>query len=120
MIAFGVRRVFLARAVTDMRKSFETLAALVEHQVGQDPRCGDAFVFVGRDRRRLKVLLWERDGFWVLAKRLEVGVFALPVPSEVSSSRAVLSLDAPAWSLLLAGITMLAAKRSRRVRCIRR
>lgn len=118
MIAFGVRRIFLAQAVTDMRKSFETLATLVQHQLGQDPLSGDAFVFVGRDRKRLKVLLWDRDGYWVLAKRLEVGVFALPCASAEKMSRSVHYLDAAGWSLLLAGITMLTAKRSRRIRCI--
>jgi transposase len=45
------RRIFIARAVTDMRKSFNTLAALVEHQLGHDPFAGDVFVFIGIRRR---------------------------------------------------------------------
>lgn len=118
MIAFAVRRIFLAQAVTDMRKSFETLTTLVQSQLGQNPLSGDAFVFVGRDKKRLKVLLWDRDGYWVLAKRLEVGVFALPGVRGDKMSREVVFLDAAGWSLLLAGITMLSVKRSRRIRCI--
>jgi transposase len=113
MIAFAVRRVFVARAVVDMRKSFDSLITLAEHQCGQDPHSGDAFVFVGRDRRRMKVLLWDRDGFWVLAKRLERGAFALPFSALTSGAREVVEVDAPTWALLLAGITMLSAKRSR-------
>lgn len=113
MITFAVRRVFVARAVVDMRKSFDSLIALVQHQCLQDPYSGDAFVFVGRDRRRLKILLWERDGFWVLAKRLERGAFALPFSALACGAREVVDVDPATWALLLAGITMLSAKRSR-------
>ena len=48
-------RVFAYRAPTDMRKSFNTLAALVL-EMGQDVVTGDAFLFVGRGRRKAKVL----------------------------------------------------------------
>jgi hypothetical protein len=113
VIALSIRRIFLARAVVDMRKSFDSLIDLAQHRLVHDPHGGDAFVFVGRDRRRLKVLVWDRDGFWVLAKRLERGAFALPLPALASSSCDALELDRAAWALLLDGITMLAAKRSR-------
>ncbi len=120
MIAFGVRRIFLSRAVTDMRKSFDSLSCLVQHQLKKDPLSGDAFVFVGRDKKRLRILLWDRDGYWMLAKRLDVGVFALPCAVAENTSSESVYLDAPAWSLLLAGITMQKMTRSRRIRCIRR
>jgi transposase len=118
MIGFAVQRIFLCRAVTDMRKSFDSLACVVQHQLQRDPLCGDAFVFVGRDKKRLKVLLWDKDGYWVLAKRLDVGTFALPCAVTEKSSSDVYYLDAPGWSLLLAGITIQKMKRSRRIRCI--
>lgn len=119
MIAFNVRRLFLCGAVTDMRKSFDSLACLVQHHLQHDPLSGDAFVFVGRDKKRLKVLWWDKDGYWVLAKRLEVGTFALPCAVGDKSSSAVHYVDAPGWALLLAGITIQKMKRSRRIRCIR-
>jgi transposase len=112
MIALPIRRIFLARAVVDMRKSFDSLIDLVQHQISHNPYGGDAFVFVGRDRRRLKVLLWDRDGFWVLAKRLEGGAFALPLAALSREARDAVEMDHAAWALLLAGITMLSAKRS--------
>ena len=56
------RRIFIARAAIDMRKSFNTLAALVEHQLGHDPFAGDVFVFLGRKLNRMKVLVWDASG----------------------------------------------------------
>lgn len=112
MIAFPIRRICLARAVVDMRKSFDSLIDVVQHQLGRNPYAGEAFVFVGRDRRRLKVLLWDRDGFWVLAKRLEKGRFALPLAALSKEARDVVELDHATWGLLLEGISILSANRS--------
>ena len=114
MIAFAIRRLFLARAVTDMRRSFDTLAGMVSSQLGHDTHGGDAFVFVGKDRTRMKVLFFDRDGFWLCAKRLSRGTFALPSPAASRDATDTLELDAAQWALLLAGITVLAQRRSPR------
>lgn len=71
------QRIYLARAPVDMRKGFDGLAAAVRERLGQDPLSGDAFVFVGRRRNLLKILLWDVSGFWVAGKRLERGTFAV-------------------------------------------
>lgn len=60
----------------DMRKGFDGLSALVVRDLGRDPLSGDVFVFVSRNRRRAKVLLWDGTGLCVYAKRLERGRFA--------------------------------------------
>lgn len=62
----------------DMRKSFDGLAAVVTERLGRDPLCGDLFVFVGRNRKRAKVLHWDGTGLCVWAKRLERGSFTAP------------------------------------------
>ena len=71
MLNLAGRRVFLCRGPVDMRKSFDSLADVVRLQLGMDPFLGDVFLFIGRDRQRLKVLVWEGDGFWVAMRRLE-------------------------------------------------
>ena len=73
--------VYLAKEVTDMRKSFDGLCALVEHRFHRDPYAGDVFVFVNRRRTYVKLLLWDGNGFWLLAKRLEGGTFERWQPS---------------------------------------
>lgn len=71
------QRIFLARAITDMRKGADSLAAMVSSLLGQDPLSGDAFIFVNRRRSMVKMLMWDVSGYWVASKRLERGTFAV-------------------------------------------
>lgn len=84
-------RVFAWAAPVDMRKSFWTLAALVEAE-GHVVVDGDAFVFVGRSRRRAKVLWFDGTGLVLLAKVLEGGRFA-PVWERAVSGVATLTMS---------------------------
>jgi transposase len=86
-------RVFAYRSPTDMRKSFNTLAALVV-ELGHDVIKGDAFVFVGKSRRRAKVLWFDGTGLCLLAKRLEKGRFAsVWERAELTSTELLLFLE---------------------------
>jgi transposase len=75
-------RVFVCSTPVDMRKSYDTLAAVVRDRLGRDLLDGDLFVFVGRRRRTAKVLYWDGTGTCVLQKRLEKGLFAAPWSSK--------------------------------------
>lgn len=72
------QRIFLAAGPTDMRKAFDGLSGLVRAELGRNPLSGELFVFCNAARNRLKILLFEGAGLWVLAKRLERGTFAWP------------------------------------------
>ncbi|MFB1485498.1 IS66 family insertion sequence element accessory protein TnpB, partial [Corallococcus sp. RDP092CA] len=63
-------RVFAYAAPVDMRRGFDGLSALVEQQLGQQLLKGDVFLFVGRCRRRAKVLHFDGTGLVLLTKRL--------------------------------------------------
>ena len=78
-------RVFVARGATDLRRSFDRLSAQVQEVLRQDPFSGHVFVFINRQRNRVKLLVWERDGFWLLYKRLEAGTFAAVEREEISA-----------------------------------
>lgn len=76
---------FLACGHTDMRKSINGLAAIVENSFAVDPVDQALFVFCNRQRNRLKILTWEDNGFWLHFKRLERGHFKWPAPGETAT-----------------------------------
>ena len=69
------RQIYIACGYTDMRKSIDGLAALVQNHFEMDPFESALFLFCGRRCDRIKALLWEGDGFLLLYKRLENGKF---------------------------------------------
>jgi transposase len=69
-------RVYAYTLPTDMRKGFDGLYGMVANHLGHDPLSGDMYLFVARNRKRAKVLLWDGTGLCLYAKRLEKGQFA--------------------------------------------
>lgn len=74
-------RIFVARDAVDFRKAHDGLLAVIRDSFGDDPFDGSLFVFLNRRRDRVKLLQWDRDGFWLHYKRLEQGTFQIDVPS---------------------------------------
>ena len=72
------QHVYIACGYTDMRKSIDGLAAMVQQQFQMDPFQPALFLFCGRRCDRIKALLWEGDGFLLMYKRLENGRFQWP------------------------------------------
>lgn len=71
-------KVYLHRPAVDFRLSINGLAALVQQGLGLDPFAACVYVFSNRRRDRVKVLGWDRNGFWLLMKRLEQDRFIWP------------------------------------------
>ena len=91
-------RIFLCTTPTDLRKSFDSLAALVREVLDGDPLSGHLFVFRNKNGDRLKLLFWDRDGLVIYYKRLEEGTFAFPATRdgqrvEVRSAELAMLLD---------------------------
>ena len=103
-----VARIWLAGEATDMRCGFDRLAERVKVVIGEDPLSGHLFVFRSRRGDRLKILVWERDGFLMWYKRLEAGVFKLPRMSEGARS---IELRASELAMILDGIDVSKLKR---------
>ncbi len=104
MLALHQRRIFLCCDRVDMRKSFNGLTGIVSDAFGADPCSGDAFVFIGKRGNHLKVLVWDRDGFWCCAKRLAKGTFRVPRLSGGNGTLCAITIEVADWELLLAGI----------------
>lgn len=74
----GAQQIYLASGATDLRKSIDGLAALVQEGFGLDPFSSCLFVFCNRERNKLKMLYWDHNGFWLFYRRLERGTFQWP------------------------------------------
>jgi transposase len=95
----GIERVYLHRAPVDMRRQIDGLSLLVKEAMGLEPMSAALFCFINRRRNKLKLLLWERNGFIVWYKRLERHRFHWPRQAEQS----VLSLSVEQLNWLLDG-----------------
>jgi transposase len=97
MINMGVEKVYLAVGSTDMRKSIDGLAAIVQESFKLDPFSSSLFVFCNKSCNKLKILQWNHSGFWLHYRRLEKGVFQWP--KEDSNFPLILSSRELQWLL---------------------
>jgi transposase len=107
----GAARIWLATKPADMRCGFDRLAELAHGVTGQDPLSGHLFLFRSRNGDRLKILLWDKDGYVLWYKRLEEGVFKWP---RFDPAAASVELKASELAMLLDGIDLQSVKRSKR------
>jgi len=98
MTAWTNSRIFLYRGVCDLRRSFDRLALMVQEELNENPLSGDWYVFLGADRRKMKILYWNNDGYVLWYKRLEKGKFTPAV------DHADGPIDRTAWAHLLEGV----------------
>ncbi|MGO8993293.1 MAG: IS66 family insertion sequence element accessory protein TnpB [Polyangiaceae bacterium] len=103
-------RVFVATDRVDGRKGMDGLSALLRSQFAEDPLSGTLFVFFSRRADRVRVLYWDRDGYVLVTKRLEKGVYRLPWRAE--QGRVV--IEAAELLLVLEGIELRGAGRRAR------
>ena len=105
-------RVYLCLTPCDMRKSFDSLHALVREQLELDAFAGHLFVFASRRKDRVKILYWDRDGFAMWSKRLEEGTYVVPFGDGDEERRR--EITAQELGALLSGIDLQQAPRRKR------
>jgi transposase len=110
MLSLGPHtKIYVATETVDMRKGHDGLCKLAESVLRHDPYSGHYFVFFGRRLDRIKVLLWDRDGFVVYYKRLAKGRYRMPRRSADGASFAI---DGAELALLLGGFDVRSARRA--------
>jgi transposase len=92
-------QIWIAAGVTDLRRGFTGLSAVVQTALQENPFSGHVFVFRGRRGDLIKVLWWDGDGLCLFAKRLECGRFVWP-----QADGGTVSLTRAQLSMLLEGI----------------
>jgi len=105
---FAQLRFYLYSQPTDMRKSFDGLSGIITNAGLGEPTSGDVYVFVNRRRDRMKLLVWDRTGFWLFYKHLEKGTFQVSPPPEQQLS---IELSYDVLLMLVEGIDITSIKR---------
>jgi transposase len=113
VIPSGVQ-IYIALEPIDLRYSFNRLAGLAKEQIGYDARSGALFVFFSRRRDALKVLFFDGTGMAIFYKRLDRGVFQLPMMARAGDRH--VEIDDAALEALLDGIDIKSEPSKRRVR----
>ena len=106
-------RIFIATQPTDLRRSYDGLAAMVDGSFGRSSRSGDLYVFINRRGTQVRVLFWDRDGYCIVMKRLEEGTFRRVTDDD---GRDHVEIDAGRLAMLLEGIDAPVIKRRKRYR----
>lgn len=105
MLSFSPRaRVFVAVAAVDFRRGIDSLFALVRDGFAEDAFTGALFVFFNRAADRIKILTFDRNGFWLHLKRLERGTFERITAADAQRGR--VEIDATRLALMLEGIEL--------------
>lgn len=81
--------VYLALGPTDLRNNIDGLSLIVERKFKIDPFSNSLFVFCNRKRDKMKILFWDKNGFWLYYRRLEKGVFNWPSKTDANKTLAV-------------------------------
>ena len=96
---FNAVKIFIRPGITDLRKAVNGLTGLIENQMNGEVFSGNVYLFCNRQRKLLKALWWDRNGFWLSQKRLEKDKF--PWPQDSCEAR---ELSAEELQMLLSGI----------------
>lgn len=92
-------RIFASRERVDFRKGFDGLVAIVRDRFHEDPLSGHLFLFFNMRANRVKILVWDRNGFWLFYKRLERGTF-----ERIDGRGAKIEIDRARLAMLLDGL----------------
>lgn len=75
---FNPEKIYLVAGATDLRAGIDGYAHIVESTFQMSPMTDAMFLFCNRAHNKLKILYWDKTGFWLLYKRLEKGTFKFP------------------------------------------
>jgi transposase len=106
-IDWGKVRIYLKPGPTDMRKQMHSLAVYVAEELKHDALSGDMYIFCSRDRKLVKVMYWDRNGFCMWQKRLAKESF--PWPKDGDEVR---TISREQFNMLLDGIDFFRAHKT--------
>jgi transposase len=107
IIDLSKTKIYLRPGFTDLRKGVNGLTGIIEGQMGGEVFSGNVYLFCNKERKLVKAVWWERNGFWLSQKRLEREKY--PWPQDEGEAR---ELSAEQLQMLLAGIDFFKAHKT--------
>ena len=102
---------YLCPGAVDMRRGIYALYQIVKSELKRNPLSGEVFIFLGKNRRSIKILHWENDGFLLYHKKLEKGSYETPLNFFDTGDY---SIEWRTFVLMMEGVSMRSAKFHRR------
>lgn len=98
---------YLCPGYVDMRKGIYSLYQIVKSEMKRNPLSDEVFIFLGKNRRCVKILHWDKDGFLLYHKKLEKGSYEMPVFNSLEGDY---SLSWKTFILMMEGVSMRSVK----------
>lgn len=92
-------KIFIKPGATDLRKAVNGLSILIQEEMYEQPLSGTLFMFCNKSRKLIKVIWWDKTGFWLCQKKLEKAAWPWP-----ESEEKVQQLSTDELHMLLKGI----------------
>jgi len=104
-------RYYLSPGSVDMRKGIYSLYQIVKSELKRNPLSGEVFIFLGKNRRCIKLLLWENDGFLLYHKKLVKGTYEIPLKPTL---KGCYDIEWRTFVLMIEGVGMRSVKLRKR------
>lgn len=98
-----VKNIYLAQMPADLRKGIDGYVSLVQGPLALDPLDGSLFLFVNRQKNKIKGILRDGNGFWLVYKRLSRSSLQWPVSTDQSD---FMRIDCSQLASLLSGLSI--------------
>lgn len=98
-----VKNIYLAQMPADLRKGIDGYVFLVQGPLALDPLDGSLFLFVNRQKNKIKGILRDGNGFWLVYKRLSRSSLQWPVSTDQSD---FMRIDCSQLASLLSGLSI--------------
>ena len=93
---------YLYKKPTDIRKGFNGLSGIITNETSYEILSGDVFIFINKQRNKMKLLRWETGGFVLYYKRLEQGTFEV---LQIENNEFIYKVDYNKLVMLINGIS---------------
>ena len=102
----GLRNFYFVPGVTDMRCGYHRLMQIVKHKFHRDPYRGDVFMFMSKDRTKVKMIHFEKHAYYLHEKKFAKGYKFMKVTYVPDDSGELKPIYQISWKQVIAILEM--------------